>query len=130
MSLATTVLIGVLSLMLGMAIRIGWNRFVIAIYRSGRLVGLTALAIYQLSAGFLYFVLTGLAAFPAITRYVELRAKLAQFGTSPIELVTDLFITSFLATISGIGLWLRTRWSWNVAVYVMGLSFARNLLSM
>jgi hypothetical protein len=65
-----------------------------------------------------------------ITRFDQLRGQLARFGTSPIDLLCDLIISSTMLIFSGIGLWFQTRWRWNVATFVLALSLARNALSL
>jgi uncharacterized membrane protein YidH (DUF202 family) len=58
MSLATILVLGLVGLLLGMALPRGWDRVSRSIRRSGRLPGLTVLAVYQLVVGSLFAMLT------------------------------------------------------------------------
>jgi len=130
MSIATTLLIFIVGGLIGTLLsRVGGNLFY-RIRRSGRLVGLTLISLYEWFVGIFFSLLTAMVVVMIALRYDELRALWAPFKVTPEKMLAELFIVIVLAFMAAIGLWRATAWGWNIAAFAISLAAARNLAIM
>jgi hypothetical protein len=127
MSIATTVVLGIFGLLAGAIVGRGGAYVFARIRRSGRLIGLTLISLYEWCIAIFLSLLAVPATVSIALNYEELRAKWAAFQITPAQLLAEMFIIITLAYTAAFGLWRATAWGWDVAVFAISVATARNL---
>jgi hypothetical protein len=127
MSTATAVVIGILGLLFGAIVGRGGAYVLTRIRRSGRLVGLTLISLYEWCVAIFLSLLAVPATVSIVLNYEELRAKWAAFQITPVQLLAEMSIIITLAYTAAFGLWRATAWGWSIATFAISVATARNL---
>lgn len=127
MSIATTVVLGIVGLLFGAILGRGGAYFFARIQRSGRLVGLTLISLYEWCVAIFLSLLAVPATVAIVLNYEEFRAKWVAFQITPAQLLAEMFIVIALAYTAAFGLWRATAWGWSIAVFAISVATARNL---
>jgi hypothetical protein len=128
------VLSSILTIAIGLALGVALAAAIMCMQwlarKSRRPIGLTVIALFQLSVGAIGLLLFAMAMMSFFTRYEQLHVNLRQFSLTPEELLARFGTTSAMALLAGIGLWRGTAWGWEMAIFAIACALAQNVFSL